>query len=67
MNHAFEDGNKRLALSATSIFLRMNGFYLALAEAEAEEVTLSIAKGEIRREEVFALVSRCITPLGAVS
>ena len=29
-NHAFENGNKRVALAAASTFLRMNGYHLTL-------------------------------------
>ena len=37
MNHAFQDGNKRTALLAADIFLKINGYYLQevpLAEDE---------------------------------
>jgi len=27
-NHGFNDGNKRIAFTATDVFLRLNGFYL---------------------------------------
>ena len=35
-NHCFVDGNKRVAFSATAIFLRMNGYRLKI-EAESGE------------------------------
>lgn len=35
-NHAFVDGNKRVAFAATAVFLRMNGFRLAVDADEAE-------------------------------
>lgn len=35
-NHAFLDGNKRLAFAATAVFLRMNGYKLAVDAEEAE-------------------------------
>jgi len=35
-NHCFVDGNKRVAFSATAIFLRMNGYRLKM-EAESGE------------------------------
>ena len=35
-NHCFVDGNKRVAFSATAIFLRMNGYGLKI-EAESGE------------------------------
>jgi death-on-curing protein len=35
-NHAFADGNKRVAFAATAVFLRMNGYKLAVDADEAE-------------------------------
>ncbi len=35
-NHAFVDGNKRMAFAASAVFLRMNGFRLDVAADEAE-------------------------------
>lgn len=35
MNHAFVDGNKRVAFFATDVFLRMNGWKLAVDPHEA--------------------------------
>lgn len=34
MNHCFFDGNKRVALLATVVFLKMNGFNLTCSNAE---------------------------------
>ena len=46
-NHALVDGNKRLALLATVVFLRINGFRLGLADEEAFELTVSVAAGHL--------------------
>lgn len=35
-NHAFIDGNKRVAFAATAVFLRMNGYALAVGADAAE-------------------------------
>lgn len=35
-NHAFVDGNKRVAFAATAVFLRMNGYALAVDAGDAE-------------------------------
>ena len=35
-NHAFIDGNKRVAFAATAVFLRMNGYVLDVGPDEAE-------------------------------
>jgi death on curing protein len=45
-NHALVDGNKRLALLATAVFLRLNGYYLDLTDDEAFELTVSAAAGQ---------------------
>jgi death-on-curing protein len=36
LNHAFIDGNKRVAFAATAIFLKMNGFSLRMTADEGE-------------------------------
>jgi death-on-curing protein len=37
-NHAFVDGNKRVAFAATAVFLRMNGYALVAGADEAERI-----------------------------
>ena len=37
MNHAFVDGNKRIAFFATDVFLRMNGWKLEIGTRETYE------------------------------
>ncbi|MGO8884410.1 MAG: type II toxin-antitoxin system death-on-curing family toxin [Streptosporangiaceae bacterium] len=46
-NHALVDGNKRLALLATVVFLRINGYRLDLTDDEAFDLTLSVAAGRL--------------------
>ena len=46
-NHALIDGNKRLALLATVVFLRINGYALDLTDEEAFDVTMSVAAGQL--------------------
>lgn len=50
MNHAFIDGNKRVAFALTAVFLRMNGQRL-IASADASEAfmlqTVIAGRGEI--------------------
>ena len=62
-NHAYENGNKRVALAACSTFLRMNGFQLSLTQDEAVDLTLRIARHELEREEVVAILNGAIAPL----
>jgi death on curing protein len=51
-NHALLDGNKRLALLATVVFLRINGHHLALSDDEAFDLTLAVAAGQLDSEEI---------------
>jgi len=46
-DHALVDGNKRLALLATVVFLRINGYRLDLTDDEAYDLTLSVAAGQL--------------------
>ncbi|MDQ1287610.1 MAG: death on curing protein [Actinomycetota bacterium] len=51
-NHALVDGNKRLGLLATVVFLRINGQVLDLDDEEAFELTLAVAAGELTAEDI---------------
>lgn len=56
-NHAFVDGNKRVAFAATDTFLRLNGYYLDVeAKSTYDFMTEKIARGEFR----FGLISEWI-------
>jgi death-on-curing protein len=49
-NHPFVDGNKRLGASAAELFLVVNGAGLNALDAELEETTMSVARGEMEVE-----------------
>lgn len=51
-NHALVDGNKRLALLATVVFLRINGYVLDLTDDEAFDLTMSVAAGQLDAEGI---------------
>ena len=51
-NHALVDGNKRLALLATAVFLRINGYRLDMTDDEAFALTLSVAAGQLDATEI---------------
>ena len=40
-NHLFVDGNKRTAITASAMFLRLNGYRLTASNAELEQFTFS--------------------------
>lgn len=46
-NHALVDGNKRLALLATVVFLRVSGHRLDLTDDEAFDLTMTVAAGQL--------------------
>jgi death-on-curing protein len=46
-NRPLVDGNKRLALLATAVFLRINGYRLDLTDDEAFDLTVSVAAGQL--------------------
>jgi len=50
-NHPFIDGNKRAALGACLVFLRLNGIEPKPDGQDWEELTLAIAAGTIDRDE----------------
>ncbi|TLD69334.1 type II toxin-antitoxin system death-on-curing family toxin [Phragmitibacter flavus] len=51
-NHPFVDGNKRAALGACLVFLKLNGFRPKPDSVDWENLTLAVAAGALSREEV---------------
>ncbi|MCA1432156.1 MULTISPECIES: type II toxin-antitoxin system death-on-curing family toxin [unclassified Bradyrhizobium] len=51
-NHAFVDGNKRIAFMAMMAFLRKNGVAFSPDPAEATTIILSLAAGEVSEESL---------------
>ena len=52
MNHPFVDGNKRAASFSAVIFLDLNGVTSLPNGADLEAVTLSVAAGEMSKEQL---------------
>jgi death-on-curing protein len=50
MNYAFVDGNKRVGVTSAELFLRLNEYRLDASNPELEELTLTVAKGELDAE-----------------
>jgi death-on-curing protein len=50
-NHPFIDGNKRAALGACIVFLRLNGLEPKADGPAWEELTLAVAAGTLGRDE----------------
>ncbi|MCK1514214.1 type II toxin-antitoxin system death-on-curing family toxin [Bradyrhizobium sp. 190] len=51
-NHAFVDGNKRIAFHAMMVFLRSNDMPFAPDPAQATSIILSLAAGEVSEESL---------------
>ncbi len=62
-NHAFVDGNKRVAAWSMETFLSVNGCRLVADDAEFEAVILKTAGGEMSKNEFFAGAARRTVPL----
>ena len=63
MNHPFVDGNKRIGHAAMETFLVMNGYEIATNIDEAEKIILTLAAGELSREELLEWVTSHIRRL----
>jgi death-on-curing protein len=51
-NHAFVDGNKRIAFMSMLVFLRKNNVRFAPDPAEATAMVMSLAAGEVSEESL---------------
>ena len=51
-NHPFLDGNKRTAIAAAAIFLRLNGFSLEVNHGEMVRFTLACAQAQVGLEGI---------------
>jgi death on curing protein len=47
-NHAFVDGNKRVAFLAVGLFLGLNGYKLIANQIDATQTMLAVASGEMQ-------------------
>ena len=51
-NHAFVDGNKRIAFMTMVVFLRKNGVRFAPDQAQATAMILALAAGEVSEQSL---------------
>ncbi len=56
-NHPFVDGNKRVGIGATALFLQRNGHRLVASNQEVEEFTLAVARGERTFDDIVVWFS----------
>ena len=63
-NHGFLDGNKRIAFTATDVFLRRNGFYIKIDAAAAYEfIGESMERHEFRFPKILDWIRQHMKPL----
>ena len=63
-NHPFHDGNKRVGAMAALVFLDANGARKLPAARDMERITMAIAAGTIRKQDVVAWFYEQCTPSG---
>jgi death-on-curing protein len=65
MNHAFIDGNKRIAIAASGVFLMDNGMMLEVDNLILFQFVLSVAAGEIDEEGATRFLRDFSVPIEA--
>lgn len=61
-NHPFIDGNKRVGITAASIFLLRNNLQLTATNEEVERFTLLVAQGGVSVERIAAWFAQHVEP-----
>jgi death-on-curing protein len=59
-NHPFLDGNKRTAMAAAVVFLRLNGFDPAADSDDWVRLVLDVAAGKIDREQTTCRLRKLV-------
>jgi len=63
-NHGFLDGNKRIAFTAADVFLRRNGFYIAVEARDGHEfINGSMERHEFRFAQILDWIRRHVKPV----
>jgi len=57
-NHPFVDGNKRVAVTAMLVILRMNDILLSFTQEELIYLGLGVADGSLGYDEIIAWVNK---------
>ncbi|MBW0436031.1 type II toxin-antitoxin system death-on-curing family toxin [Leptospira yasudae] len=57
-NHAFIDGNKRVALASALIFLDLNGVEIEDQEDSLYELTIGVADGTVSLESIVKILEK---------
>jgi len=62
-NHAFNDGNKRIAASVSAVFLEINGIEVTADENEFETLVMEAAQSKKTKEEIASFFRSNSRPL----
>lgn len=57
-NHAFNDGNKRIAALVASVFLQVNGLKVVADEDEFEKLVMDAAQSLVSKEQIAEFFRR---------
>jgi len=63
LNHAFNDGNKRVSVLAATTFLIVNGHRLDADPDELEKITFEVAEGKLSKPDLMDWMRPKIKPL----
>ena len=63
-NHAFVDGDKRIAIVTAGVFLMENGYMIETDEANLYTFVLAVAAGEIEEDGAYMVLKDHVVPLG---
>lgn len=63
LNHPFIDGNKRVAHAAMEVFLFLNGLELIATTDEQERLMLTLADGQVTREQLTTWLENRVKPV----
>ncbi|OGQ33481.1 MAG: hypothetical protein A3F16_08790 [Deltaproteobacteria bacterium RIFCSPHIGHO2_12_FULL_43_9] len=66
-NHAFHDGNKRIAALTASVFLQVNGLKVTADEDEFEKLVLDAAQSLKTKEEIADFFRKNTSPYPTIS
>jgi len=64
MNHPFIDGNKRTALAAADVFLRLNGLRFVMQPDAAYDLVIGVCEGTVTKKQLAAAFRENSAPLG---
>jgi death-on-curing protein len=64
-NHAYVDGNKRIAFVAMYVFLGMNGFEIEAPEPEVVDLMLHVASGDKTEGQLAVWLREHLASVGA--